>query len=175
VKRSTSVQLSASNGKTNRHDSTSKLLETAVKMIKNGVTPDVITFVDSTNQESNEQVLVAIQNEHDTDQAYIDNLCPNFQNAVEQLVEEAAVVADHQTSSNDAQEAHHICRAGEAFACSKSRRCEEQLRQKWLNLRLEEEKMCDIHGEIHDEWCVHPLFLRKLVGSGYVNTGLERC
>ena len=34
-------------------------------MIKNGVTPDVITFVDATNQDINEEVLVAIQSERD--------------------------------------------------------------------------------------------------------------
>merc|ERR1719199_2110914 len=38
-------------------------------MIKNGVTPDVITFVDATNQDINEEVLVAIQSEHDIDQS----------------------------------------------------------------------------------------------------------
>ena len=59
-----STSLVASVGLSSRHDSTSKLLETAVKMIKNGVGPDVITFVDSTKQEIDEQVLVAIQNEH---------------------------------------------------------------------------------------------------------------
>jgi len=162
VKRSTSAQLSASDGKTNRQDSTAKLLETAVKMIKNGVTPDVITFVDSTNQEINEQVLVAIQNEHNTDQAYIDTLCQDFQSAVEKLEDEAVSIAAQNTASDGAREAHHTCRADEAYSCAVSRRCEEQLRLQWLVVVREEEKMQRIHSEIHDEWCIHPPFFAEI-------------
>ena len=62
----------------NRADSISRLLDTAVTMIKNGVTPDVITFVDATTQDINEEVLIAIQSEHDIDQAYINNLCQDL-------------------------------------------------------------------------------------------------
>jgi hypothetical protein len=162
VKRSTSSQLSASDGKTNRHDSTSKLLETAVKMIKNGVTPDVITFVDSTNQEINEQVLVAIQNEHDTDQAYIDNLCQDFLNAVNQLETHTENINSLGEASEAARVVHHDRRADEALACAVSRRCEEQLRQKWRIVVEEEERMREIHGHIHDEWCIHPPFFAEI-------------
>jgi len=129
VKRSTSSQLSASDDKTSRQDSTAKLLETVVNMIKNCFTPDVITFVDSTYQDISEQVLVAIQNEHDIDQAHIDNLCQDFLNAVEK---KAAAIAVWNDASYGAHEAHHTCHADEAFACAQSRRCEEQVRQQWL-------------------------------------------
>jgi hypothetical protein len=162
VKRSTSNQLGASDGKSSRHDSTSKLLETAVKMIKNGVTPDVITFVDSTNQEINEQVLVAIQNEHDTDQAYIDNLCQDFLNAVALLEEHRDDIETQRQASEDARALHHDRRADESLACAVSRRCEDQLRQKWRIVVEEEEKMREIHGHIHDEWCIHPPFFAEI-------------
>jgi len=133
-----------------------------VKMIKNGVTPDVITFVDSTNQEIDEQVLVAIQNEHDTDQAYIDNLCQDFLNAVERLAEQAEALAVQNDANNEAREEHHTLRAAEAYSCAVSRRCEEQLRQKWLVVRREEQRMREIHSEIHDEWCIHPPFFAEI-------------
>jgi hypothetical protein len=162
VKRSTSSQLGASDGQTSRHDSTSKLLETAVKMIKNGVTPDVITFVDSTNQEINEQVLVAIQNEHDTDQAYINNLCQDFENAVTQLETHTTNIESLGQASESARVEHHDRRADEALACAVSRRCEEQLRQKWRIVVEEEERMREIHGHIHDEWCIHPPFFADI-------------
>ena len=161
MQRSTSAKLSTDT-QTNRHDSTSKLLETAVKMIKNGVTPDVITFVDSTNQEIDEQVLVAIQNEHDTDQQYIDNLCQDFQNAVDKLAEEAAAIGVHDDNRLGAQEAHHTCRADEAFSCAQSRRCEHQLVELWNRVKREESHMREIHGHIHDEWCVHPPFFAEI-------------
>ena len=90
VKRSASNKLSAD---ATRQDSTSKLLDTAVNMIKNGVTPDVITFVDATTQDINEEVLIAIQSEHDIDQAYINSLCQDFMNAVQALEDQAASIA----------------------------------------------------------------------------------
>jgi len=145
-----------------RQESTSKLLDTAVNMIKNGVTPDVITFVDATNQDINEEVLVAIQSEHDIDQAYINNLCQDFLNAVQALEDQAAAIAVHGTNRLAAQESHHNCRADEAFSCAKSRRCEEQLREKWRVVKHEETVMREIHGHIHDEWCIHPPFFAEI-------------
>lgn len=68
-----------------RHDSTSRLLETAEKMIKNGVTPDVIIFVDAIVAEINDVVLPAILEEHQEDQNYIDELCARFTAAVDRL------------------------------------------------------------------------------------------
>merc|ERR1719409_2484364 len=153
VKRAASNKLSV-DSKTSRQDSTKKLLDTAVNMIKNGVTPDVITFVDATNQDINEEVLVAIQSEHDIDQAYINGLCQDFLNA--------AQIAVHDSNRLAASEAHHSCRADEAYACAKSRRCEEQLRQKWITVKHEESVMREIHGHIHDEWCIHPPFFAPI-------------
>jgi hypothetical protein len=164
VKRSASSKLSASVDSTsNRQDSTSKLLDTAVNMIKNVVTPDVITFVDATNQDINDEVLVAIQSEHDIDQAYIDGLCQDFLNAVEALEEQAASIAVHDSNRLAASEAHHACRSREAHGCAKSRRCEEQLRQKWAVVRHEESVMREIHGHIHEEWCIHPPHFDEII------------
>ena len=56
-------------------------------MIKNGVTPDVIEFVDSTNAEINDTVLQAIISEHNIDQDYINSLCQAFQDAINTLTE----------------------------------------------------------------------------------------
>jgi len=155
------VSLSAES-KSNRQDSTSKLLETAVNMIKNGVTPDVIEFVDSTNAEINDSVLVAIQSEHDIDQAYINSLCAAFETALQSLEDRAAEIAGHDTNRLSATEAHHSCRADEAFKCSNSRRCEEQLREKWRIVKREETIMREIHWSIHDEWCVHPPYFAEI-------------
>merc|ERR1719199_208256 len=131
-------------------------------MIKNGVTPDVITFVDATNQDINEEVLVAIQSEHDIDQAYINGLCQDFLNAIQTLEDQAAEIAVHGSNRLAASEAHHSCRADEAYSCAKSRRCEEQLREKWRVVKHEESVMREIHGHIHDEWCIHPPFFAPI-------------
>jgi hypothetical protein len=159
MKRSVTTKLEASS---TRQDSTSKLLDTAVNMIKNGVTPAVITFVDATNQDINEEMLGLIQSEHDIDQAYIDGLCQDFENAVQALERKASDIATHDTNRVAASSTHQTCRAEEAFACAKSRRCEEQLRERWRVVRTEESTMREIHGHIHDEWCIHPPFFAEI-------------
>ena len=52
-------------------DNAAKLLETATKMMKNGATPDVITFIETTITEVNSNVLSAIVDEHHRDQNLI--------------------------------------------------------------------------------------------------------
>ena len=70
-------------------------------MIKNGVTPDVITLVDATTQDINEEVSIVIQSEHDIDQAYISQ---DFLNAVQALEDQAAAIAVHGSNRLVAQE-----------------------------------------------------------------------
>ena len=53
---------------TSRKDNTAKLMETATKMMKNGATPDVITFIETTITEVNSDVLGVIVDEHHRDQ-----------------------------------------------------------------------------------------------------------
>ena len=144
-----------------RKESTNALLETAVNMIKNGVTPAVIDFVDAT-QGTIQEAYSAILAAHTDEQEFLDNLCQQFQNAVEALEEEAAQIAVHDSNRLAASEAHHSCRAEEAYSCAKSRRCEEQLRQKWVTVKHEESVMREIHGHIHDEWCIHPPFFAPI-------------
>jgi len=164
VKRSSSSQLSTGmeTSKTSRRDSTSKLLETAVTMIKNGVTPDVITFVDATSSEIEDEVLVAIQNEHDSDQLAIDGVCTRFTTAVNELADVRDQASVYATAYESSSVAHQTCRAEEAYVCARSRRCEEQLRLLWLRVKEAEQEMREIHDSIHDEWCVHPPTFSKI-------------
>ena len=48
--------------------------------------------IDATTQDINEEVLIAIQNEHDIDPAYIKSLCQDFLNAVQALEDQAAAI-----------------------------------------------------------------------------------
>jgi hypothetical protein len=96
VTRSSSSKLEA---KSSRQDASSKLLESAVNMVKNGVTSDVITFVDATNTDIDEVVLQEIISEHNTDQNYINMLCDQFTAAVQLLEDQMADIASHASNS----------------------------------------------------------------------------
>jgi len=104
-----------------RHDSTSRLLETAEKMIKNGVTPDVIIFVDAIVAEINDVVLPAILEEHQEDQNYIDELCARFTAAVDRLRADTEDMMVFSEAQSVASLEHHTCRSQEAYVCARSR------------------------------------------------------
>ena len=150
------VRGGASASKQARADNTERLLETATKMIKNGVTPDVVSFVDSTVAEINEEVLPAIQSEHDSDQQFVNDELAEFDTCLETLTDAEAGLSGLEGGFNEDLSGHQYCRSEESVICAKSRRCESQLITLWEHVRREEIIMREIHELIHEEWCVTP-------------------
>jgi len=139
-----------------RKDTTAKLMETATKMMKNGATPDVITFIETTITEVNRDILGVIVDEHNQDQQLINDLLDRFDSAIAAMEECAASVRQQHTDREAASEAHQICRSDEAISCARSRKCEEELEELWRIVKHEEAEMREIHWAIHGEWCVGP-------------------
>merc|ERR1719453_362536 len=129
---------------------------TATKMMKNGATPDVITFIETTITEVNQDVLGAIVDEHHRDQQLINDLLARFDAAIAAMEACAASVEQQHTDREVASHAHQLCRSSEAIDCARSRKCEEELEELWTIVKIEEEEMRRIHWEIHGEWCVGP-------------------
>jgi len=141
---------------TSRKDTTAKLMETATKMMKNGATPDVITFIETTITEVNRDILGVIVDEHNEDQRLIDDLLARFDAAIAAMEECAASVRQQHTDREAASEHHQICRSEEAISCARSRKCEDELEELWRIVEIEEREMREIHWAIHGEWCVGP-------------------
>merc|ERR1719456_628965 len=139
-----------------RKDNTAKLMETATKMMKNGATPDVITFIETTITEVNQDVLGSIVDEHQRDQQLIYDLLARFDAAIAAMEACAASVRQAHTDREAASHAHQLCRSSEAIDCARSRKCEEELEELWTIVKIEEEEMRRIHWAIHGEWCVGP-------------------
>merc|ERR1719453_796627 len=131
-------------------------METATKMMKNGATPDVITFIETTITEVNQDVLGSIVEEHHRDQQLINDLLARFNTAVDVMDECAATVRQQLTDRQVASVAHRSCRSSEAIDCARSRKCEEELEELWSIVKIQEDEMRRIHWEIHGEWCVGP-------------------
>jgi hypothetical protein len=149
-------KISASDSSTQetRKDATAKLMETATKMMKNGATPDVITFLETTITEVNQNILGVIVDEHNRDQALIDALLLRFQEAVDAMEAACAELEQQHLDITDMRMRHHQCRQDEAVTCAYSRRCEEELEHLWGIVRMEETEMRRIHWGIHGEWCL---------------------
>lgn len=140
--------------KTSRQDATTKLMETATKMMKNGATPDVITFIETTITEVNQNVLGQIVDEHRRDQDLIDSLLARFEAAVTAMEAACAAIREKELQRGNDMNDHKECRSLEALHCGRSRRCEEELEHLWTIVRLHEEEMRRIHWAIHGEWCL---------------------
>jgi len=141
---------------TSRKDATAKLMETATKMMKNGATPDVITFIETTITEVNRDVLGVIVNEHNTDQQLINDILARFDAAIAAMEECAESIRQQHTDRETASTNHQLCRSDEALACARSRKCEDELEELWRIVTMEEREMMEIHWAIHGEWCVGP-------------------
>jgi hypothetical protein len=141
-----------------RKDATTKLMETATNMMKNGVTPDVVTFIETTITEVNQNVLGAIVDEHNRDQSFIDNLLNVFDTAIAAMEACRDSVNQEHVDRTAASLAHKTCRSGEAVDCARSRKCEAELELLWSAVKREEQTMRGYHREIEREWCVaeHP-------------------
>merc|ERR1740115_298954 len=77
---------SDSSAKASRQDATATLMETATKMMKNGATPDVITFIETTITEVNSEVLGRITDEHYRDQQLVNDMHGRFQTTIDTLL-----------------------------------------------------------------------------------------
>jgi len=141
---------------TSRKDATAKLMETATKMMKNGATPDVITFIETTITEVNRDILGVIVDEHNEDQQLINDLLARFDAAIAAMEACAASVRQQHHDREAASTAHQVCRSEEAISCARSRKCEEELEELWRIVKIEEQEMREIHWAIHGEWCVGP-------------------
>merc|ERR1719329_1879402 len=152
--RHSTLSASESSTRETRNDANAKLMETATKMMKNGATPDVITFIETTITEVNQNILGVIVDEHDRDQALIDSLLVRFQEAVDAMEVACAELEQQRLDITDMRMAHHECRQDEAVTCAYSRKCEEELLHLWGIVRMEETEMRRIHWGIHGEWCL---------------------
>jgi len=154
MERHSKLSVSESSTKEARQDATAKLMETATKMMKTGATPDVITFIETTINEVNQNILGVIVDEHNRDQALIITLLERIDDAVTAMEAACAEVAQMHTDRLAASMEHKQCRSFEALYCARSRKCEEELEHLWGIVRMEETEMRRIHGGIHGEWCL---------------------
>jgi len=132
-------------------------METATKMMKNGATPDVLTFINETIWEIENVILQAIVDDHRRDQELIVASRNRFDAAVADMRACSAQVEEDAAALQGMIQGHKECRAGEALACARSRKCEEELEELWLRVVTVETEMRRIHWSIHGEWCVPPL------------------
>ena len=141
-----------------KQDSTSKLMETATNMLKNGagVTPDVVEFIEETRNAISSNVLGAITAAHTADQDLISRIVTDMEAAVDVFQGHIDAHRDLQVAQESTNSAHKQCRQQESHKCGQSRECEWTLETLWRAVVTAETRMKEIHNNIHREWCVQP-------------------
>lgn len=136
------------------HDTT-KLMETATKMLKNGAaaTPDVAQFLLTTTAQIN-VTLDAVRAAHDLDQGLLDAHKQEFDRIVSHCDDTCVDHSSGHGPLTSAKNDHHECRQSESLKCGESRRCEVDLRQLWQHVVTHEQEMRRIHHLIEEEICV---------------------
>jgi len=141
-----------------KQDSTSKLMETATNMLKNGagVTPDVVEFIEETRNAISSNVLGAITAAHTADQDLISRIVTDMEAAVDVFQGHIDAHRDLQAAQELTNSGHKQCRQQESHKCGQSRECEWTLETLWRAVVTAETRMKEIHSNIHREWCVQP-------------------
>jgi len=139
-----------------RKDTTARLMETATKMMKNGVTPDVVNFIETTITEINQNVLGSIVDEHNTDQAAINTAHAEFAPLDGALSSCRTNVNNLHSARQETSGRHKACRKEEALICARSRQCEEILAGLWGEVQAAEDTMRGYHREVKNSWCEDP-------------------
>jgi hypothetical protein len=135
-----------------RHDknAVTNLLESAKGMLKNGETADVVAFATATLEEITSQVIPAIQDAHNVEQALLTSHFQFFADAVSALeIGVSEVVVLHQEQDNQ-NTLHLQCRDLEAAKCDVKRDCDCQLYRHWLSFVEEESALRHIEHQIEN-------------------------
>jgi len=129
------------------------LLESAKGFLKNGVTPDVVSFADETLAEVTGIVIPAILNESRTDQAYIYTEHAKFQQLLDELRDASSQIRDVEAEQTTASEDHRECRDQEDQDCSQKRQCETELYRLWTEWVTMETNLRQTHSLIDGHFC----------------------
>jgi len=129
------------------------LMESAKSFLKNGATPDVITFADATLEEVSSIVIPAIINESLSDQRFINSLHSRFEDIRNALATGNQEIFALNEEEQAESVAHKSCRDQQAVACEGKRNCEMELYRKWTIWVTEEEELKVIHDRISGHFC----------------------
>jgi len=154
-----------------RHDknAVTNLLESAKGMLKNGETADVVAFATATLEEITSQVIPAIQDAHNVEQALLEQHFEFFATAISALeigVSEIYTLHMDQASHN----AQHLeCRDVEAAKCDLKRECDCDLYRLWITYQEEESGLRHIEHQIENRVDGH--FCKEDASGAYIANG----
>lgn len=129
------------------------LLQSTKDLMKAGVTPDVVTFVQATMAAIRDEVLPIILREHNADQAMLVALWTHFTKAEDDLVTALANAQPSIDNHDLAVTVHTDCRVIESELCMDANNCDAELAQLWVDVVQLEAIISNIDDVIYTYWC----------------------
>jgi hypothetical protein len=129
------------------------LLVTATKMLKEGATPEVISFSQDTLSAIKDEVLPAIERDHNAQQQLVyehHNATLAFVHTYAQWTERLLEAREMEGRSSHL---HKTCRTEEHTLKIQTQTCDTELRERWEKVQEVEEDMDDLSERIQTEWC----------------------
>jgi len=138
-----------------RHDknAVTNLLESAKGMLKNGETADVVQFATATLEEITSQVIPAIQDAHNVEQALLNSHFELFANAISALEIGVSEIVELHMEQHSQNTQHLECRDLEAEKCDRKRECDCQLYRYWIEFQEEEASIRTIEHQHNAHYC----------------------
>lgn len=154
--------------KEDKSKSVSSLLETAKSMLKNGATPDVVTFAEATLESifnGDDGVMSRIQDAHNADVRLVEQTFLMFGEAFAELQAGNHHIFELYTAQMEHHANHQSCRGEvetprpgdcdtEYCKCENKRDCDYELFKTWSHFSWEEADLRFKSGEIKDHFCV---------------------
>jgi len=139
--------------KTDKSVAVANLLESAKGFLKNGATPDVVEFSDSTLESINEEVIGMIQHASETDRADIYRQHADFGLILESLRDGNSEVRILRNEERQFSVEHKACRNTEHDRCEAKRTCENHMWNLWKEWEACEIGLREIHDQIDGHFC----------------------
>lgn len=129
------------------------LLERTETVLKNGVTPDVVTFAQAAIDNIENTIIPIISEEHTTDQNMLHSLWTGFVTAEADFLfglgEIAKLVELHKAASGT----HTVCRGDESDLCAEANQCDVELGELWKEVVRLEDDMKTVDDTIYVDYC----------------------
>jgi len=155
--------------KTHDKHAVANLLESAKGMLKNGETPDVVTFAQSTLDEIMNTVIPAIEDAHDVEQALLRTHFAAFETAVVTLAQGVGEVRQLDLERHRKLGVHSDCRDEEAEKCARKQYCDYGLYYLWNSFIMVESDLRTTEDEIYNSNSGH--FCAEDAHGNYIMNG----
>lgn len=119
----------------------------------NTVTPDVVTFANSTLQTLAARTLPAILDGHRADQNLLEELFSAFESARLSLANGLGPVEQLRSEENFTSGEHKTCRVAEQTDCDELQQCEVDLQSLWETVLSTEHELSHAHHEVEGLFC----------------------